>query len=71
MREEAALALALLLAAVAVGATQPLAGLDVRLWQAVLAVQSVPYLAAVALSVIGTLPERRSLAGAAAGTLRV
>ena len=65
-REETALALALIGAAIAVDLTQPLAGVDVHLWQAVLLTQAVPYLAAIVLSLVSVLPPRRPLAAAEA-----
>ena len=69
-REESALALALIGAAFAVGATQPLAGVDVHLWRAVLLTQSVPYVAALVLSLINVLPLRRRVAALETDTAR-
>lgn len=61
VREEALLALALIIAAITIGARDDAYLSDTRLWIALLVVQSVPYVAAVALSLISTfekLPTR-------------
>lgn len=61
VREEALFALALLLAALAIGARDDAYLADTRLWIALLLVQSVPYVSAVLVSMISTfqtLPSR-------------
>lgn len=55
-RAEALLALALWLAAVGVNWAQPVGGFDLYLWSLVLLVQSIPYVAAVTLSLVSALP---------------
>ena len=53
-REEALIGGAMLLAALAVGQRDDAYLLDTRLWMTLLVIQSVPYVAAVTLSLIGT-----------------
>lgn len=56
-REEALFAIALILAALSVGARDDAYLADTRLWIALLVIQSVPYISAVLLSVISTLEK--------------
>jgi exo-beta-1,3-glucanase (GH17 family)/cellulose synthase/poly-beta-1,6-N-acetylglucosamine synthase-like glycosyltransferase len=50
---------ALLCAAVAIGATQKMDTLDIRLWVIVLAMQSLPYSATLLMALISALPQGR------------
>ncbi len=56
-REELTIMLLLWLAAVLIPLTQPLPGVDVFFWIATLLVQSLPYLAAVIVAMISSLPS--------------
>ncbi|MFK7892069.1 MAG: glycosyltransferase [Granulosicoccus sp.] len=57
-REEALLAIALILAAITISLREDAYLLDTRLWITLLIVQSIPYLAAVSLSIISALNAR-------------
>jgi hypothetical protein len=61
---ETILAAALLASAVGVAATAPLPGVDATLWSVLLAMLSVPHLAALALSLSSALPARHRLGAA-------
>ena len=58
VREELLLLIALILAAGAMLMTRGLENLDARLWVAMLSLQSLPYISAVACQVIAVRPEQ-------------
>jgi hypothetical protein len=62
-REEALLAIALIGAAVAVAYAPVMAGPDLTAWVAMLAIQSVPYVCAVLVSLLAALPASARLIG--------
>ena len=65
-REESLILLGLWLAALAVAGRYGIGYIEVQLWVAVLMVQSVPYIAALYLSLMNARPVPRALAAAAA-----
>ena len=56
-REEAFVMLLLWGAALGIAITQPQPGLDVMFWVAVLLIQSLPYVAALAMAMLSSLPK--------------
>jgi hypothetical protein len=56
-REEALLVLALSMAALLVSWSDPMGGVDLRLWTSVLLIQAIPNLAAVTLSLVAAFPR--------------
>jgi len=59
-RWEFALALLLWLSVIAVDNRQSEGGLDLQVWLLLLAIQSLPYIAAVVMAVISALPEKKA-----------